>query len=62
MSYVTRLIFPQEQQEEDIKRGHEEQRKANQMRREQMRKEAEHAYEQKSSQALREPESKKGPV
>ena len=56
--YATRLIFPQEQQEEEIKRGREEQRNANQMRREQMRKEAEHAHEQTSSQALRKPESK----
>jgi hypothetical protein len=41
MSYATRLTSPQEQQEEEIKRGREEQRNANQMRREQMRKEAE---------------------
>jgi hypothetical protein len=61
MSYATRLICPQEQQEEEIKRGREEQRNANQMRREQMRKEAEQAHEQKSSQALRKPESKERP-
>ena len=52
---------PQEQQEEEIKRGREEQRNANQIRREQMRKEAEQAHEQKSPQALRRPESKERP-
>jgi hypothetical protein len=61
MSYATRLISPQEQQEKEIKRGREEQRNANQMRREQMRKEAEQAHEQKSPQALRKPESKERP-
>jgi hypothetical protein len=60
-SYATRLISPQEQQEEEIKKGREEQRNANQIRREQMRKEAEQAHEQKSSQALRKPESKERP-
>ena len=62
MSYAASLICPQEQQKEEIKSGREEQRNANQMRRERMRREAEHAHEQKSSQALREPESKKGPT
>jgi hypothetical protein len=61
VSYATRLTSPQEQQEEEIKRGREEQRNANQMRREQMRKEAEQAHEQKSSQALRKCESKERP-
>ena len=61
MSHAIRLTFPQEQQEEEIKRGREEQRNANQMRREQMRKEAEQAHEQTSSQALHKPESKEGP-
>ena len=61
MSYATRLTSSQEQQEEEIKRGREEQRNANQMRREQMRKEAEQAHELKSSQALRKPESKERP-
>ncbi len=53
------LISPQEQREEETKRGREEQRNANEMRRERMRKEAEHAHQQASSQALRRPESKK---
>ena len=48
------LIFPQELLEEEIKRTRGEQRNANQMRRERMRKEAEHAHEQ----TLREAESK----
>ena len=61
MSYTTKLISPQEQQKEEIKRGREEQRHANQMRREQMRNEAEDAHEQKSSQALRKPGSREGP-
>ncbi|OCL09697.1 hypothetical protein AOQ84DRAFT_387994 [Glonium stellatum] len=46
-----------EQQQEEIRRGREEQRRANQVRREQMRKEAEQVHDQKSSQTLRDPES-----
>ncbi|MCJ1385909.1 hypothetical protein MMC17_009033, partial [Xylographa soralifera] len=49
-------------QEEEIKRGREEQQKAEEKRREQMRKDAEHAHKQKSSQSLRKSESDKKPV
>ena len=60
MPHATTLTSPQEQQEAEIKRGREEQRIANQMRREQMRREAEHAHEQTSAQALLKPERKEG--